>query len=131
MTVDYVVHHSGKDECTADIKEGMLLDKHGCQNDAYSQQKCKQANRPVLFELLVVHDRKTDAERIVHMDARKQVCRCISGIETLAEHGTDIVVRKISRTQILAIWIDGGYNQKYGHACKKKRTQFIIIGFVM
>ena len=131
VAVDHMVHHRGKDKRTADIKEGVLLDKHGCQNDAYGQQKGKQTYGPVFFELLVFHDCQTDAERIIHMDTRKQVGRCVSGVELLAEHRADIVVRKIRRAQVLSVRIYRGDDQEDRHACKQKRTQLIVIGFVM
>ena len=50
-----------------------------------------------ILEIAAVHHRKMNAERIVYVNARKQVRRCVSGVKPLAKRCKHIVVREIIR----------------------------------
>lgn len=56
-----------------------------------------RAERAFILEIAAVHHRKMNSKRIVYVNARKQVRRCVSGVKPLAKRCKHIVVREIIR----------------------------------
>ena len=70
------------------------------------------------------------AEGIVYMDTRKQVGRRIGAVQPAYKLRAHVFMIKFQRAQVVPVWIDRRYNQKYGHSGKQKRTDFIIVFFL-
>lgn len=107
LFIDDAIHDKTKQQSGADIKDGVLLDEHGRKDNAGHQQEGQHLNGLIFLKLAVIHHRKMYPKGVVHMDTRKEVGRRIAGIEKFDQSGTDIMVRKIHRTQVLPVWIQG------------------------
>jgi hypothetical protein len=116
--VDYAVHYVGQKKRTAYVKDRVLFYKHCRKNYAHHKDKGYHLNHLIFAQLSVVHHGKVDAERIVHMDTRKKVCRSIGRVQIFAESGAEIMVGKIRGTQIVPVRIDGRDQKKERHSGK-------------
>ena len=55
-------------------------------------------------------------ERVVNVNARKQVRRCVGRIKPCNCLCENVVMCKTFRSECMSVWINGGNNQKNGHS---------------
>lgn len=105
----------------------MLFHKHGGQNDAGGQNPREGFHKLGMLEALAFLHGNVNPDRVIHMNTRKQVRRCVGTVNHLAQVDKDIVPGEIVGTQIMAVGIDCRDNQKNGHSRGEEDTQPVEI----
>ena len=105
----------------------MLFDKHRRHNYAATQNKRSNSYCLFIFKCLTIHNKEMNRQRIVHMNARKQIRSSICTVQPFTNHGKDIVMRKVCRTKIMSVRIQSRYYKKHCHPRKKYCAQLIVV----
>lgn len=106
-----------------DVKDRMLLQKHG-RGDNADREKCRaQADRPVRLKIVTVAYRRMDGDGIVYMDARKQVRCRVGGVEPFHKCDKNVIARKAVGAQVMPVRVERGDNQKDRHSGKKYNAE--------
>ena len=67
-----------------------------------------------------MHDCHVGADGIKHMDAGKNVGRCICPVDKTYQLDKNIIPVKFQRAEKMSIWIEGGNDQEQCHASVDK-----------
>lgn len=118
--VHNTVHHSGHDKSGGYVKDRVLLDKHGRQNDRRAQKQGACADALMFFQPGAFHHREMTAEGVIYMDAGPEVCRRIRSVEHGDQTREYVVSWHNGGTKIVSVWPERADNQKNGHSGKQK-----------
>ena len=97
------VQEDGEYGSCHNIENGMLFQEHGGQDDQHHQNSGAIADCLMFLKIFTVPDRCIDADGIVNMDAREQICRGICGVEPFYQLDADIIMVKVSWTEIMSV----------------------------
>ena len=97
------VENCRHDESRHNIEDGMLLNKHGREDNTYRNSKAGILHPLLTTQSLAVHNCKIYAYRVVYMDARPQVGRRISFVYHAYQSAEYIVSGHYSRSQVLNV----------------------------
>ena len=93
-----LIHDDCENKCTYHIKYGMLLHKHGGQNDAGGKNPREGFHKLGMLETLAFLHGNVNPDRVIYMNTRKQVRRCVGTVNHLAQVDKDIVPGEIVGT---------------------------------
>lgn len=124
------IHDAGHQKSSKHIKHGMLLDKHGGQDDGNTKHKGADTDIFLLGKALVMDNSQMSTDGIIHMDAGPEIGRGIDAVQMRYHPGKNIISRHNGRTKMLSVGPQGGNNKKNSHSGKKKEACSVIFLFV-
>ena len=108
----------------------MLFNKHGRQDNGHREQERSGFDALMILKMPAFRDGEMGAQRIINMDAGPEIGRGIRFVQAGNQLRKNIVPGHYMGTQMMSVGPDGGYDQKNGHACKKKNAGPVIFRFI-
>ena len=132
--IDEAVHNDSEKYTCRNIKYGMLLDKHGRKDYRSAEDETSHTHSRILTCLRAVGECEVDPERIVNMDTRPEIGRCIGAVEIGDHSREDIASGCIDicdiGAEVMTVRPDRGDHKEYRHTRSKQYkhlVEFILI----
>ena len=113
------------------IDHGVLLDKHGGQDDQNRKDQGSSLKPFPVFQCLAVMNGKINSQGIKYMDTWQDVGRGICPVDFCNQLCKDIVSREYRRAEMLNIRIDVGNNKENRHSHHQIEDQLEIFPFIL
>ena len=123
--IHQLLHQNRQQNTGNHIQYGMLLQKHGRQDNGNHEKEGTSANPFVLSQLLIIDNRNMRPKGIVHMQAWKNIRCRVRPVQNRDGKGKNIVPLKGCGSKQMPIGVNGGYHQKQRHSRKQKNTALI------
>lgn len=124
------IHDAGHQKSSKHIKHGMLLDKHGGQDDGNTKHKGAYADIFPSGKALAMDNSQMSTDGVIHMDAGPEIGRGVNAVQMRYHPGKNIISRHNGGTKVLSVGPEGGNNKKNSHSGKKKEACSVIFLFV-
>ena len=109
----------------------MLLNKHRRENNGGRKDERSDLNAFSILKMFALYNCKVRAQRVVDMDARPKVGRCIRGVKELHQTGKYVISRHGVGPQVMTVRKKRRDNQKNGHSRKEKDTGAVIVILIL
>ena len=114
-----------------DIDHGVLLDKHGGQDDQNRKDQGSSLKPFPVFQCLAVMNGKINSQGIKYMDTWQDVGGSICPIELGHQSCKDVASGEYRRAEILNVRIDVGNNKENRHSHHQVEDQLEIFLFIL
>ncbi len=130
IAIDEAVKDTGKNQSTAYVQYGMLLQKYCCHanRDAQKQRgQLDQFSEAKPFDIFTSLNRHMHTDRIVYMDAGEYIGAGVRLIEPGHKSCKNVLICIKHRSKIRSVWIDGADDEAQCHTGEEEGTKLIVV----